>query len=56
MITLFGVASKVHFQSNSILQQKYSDVVDWLRDINWFNIPCEAEVDYKIWSNMGEKD
>ena len=52
----FLVAAKVHFQNDSVLQQKYSDVVDWLRDINWFDVPGEAQLDYMSWSNMGEKD
>ena len=46
----FIVAGNIHFQNNTNLQQQYSDVVSWLRDIKWWKIPAEAAEEYRIWS------
>ena len=48
----FSVAGRIHYHNDAVLQQRYIDVVSWLRDINWFNVPMEAQLDYHVWSSL----
>ena len=45
----FIVAGNIHFQNNTNLQQQYSDMASWLRDINWWKVPEEAAEECRIW-------
>lgn len=45
----FLVACRIHYHNNQALQVQYSDVLKWLRHINWFNLPENAQADYQIW-------
>ena len=45
----FFVAGNIHFQNDTNLQQQYSNVVSWLRDINWWKVPEEAAEECRRW-------
>lgn len=45
----FSVACRIHYWNNKELQSRYSNPISWLRDINWFIVPKEADDDYQIW-------
>lgn len=45
----FLVACRIHYYNNQTIQGEYSDVLKWLRDVNWFNVPDNAQTDYQVW-------
>ncbi|WP_129020196.1 hypothetical protein [Edaphocola flava] len=51
----FLVACRIHYHNNQTLQDQYSDLLKWLRDINWFNVPDNAQTDYQIWFDEESK-